>query len=98
MTAMVGVRELVRNSNILDEYDYIEVEDKKTHEYKGVFVSPRYADDVKRIVDEKIAAEKKDKIDRLMKYAGTGRIKEEFNHLTSREIREKMAKEKYGEA
>ena len=30
----IGIRDLVRNSNILDGYDYVEVEDKKTHEYK----------------------------------------------------------------
>ena len=97
MTMTVGMRELSRNSNILDGYDYVDVEDKKTHEYKGLFVSPKYAEDFKKYLDEKISEEKQEKLDKLMKFVGTGTIKEEFNNLTSREIREKIAKEKYGE-
>lgn len=91
----VGLRELARNSNILDGYDYVDVEDKKTHEYKGLFVSPKYADEFKRYLENKKDKEKQKKIDRLMKFAGTCEIHERFNNLTSNQIKEKIAKEKY---
>ncbi len=96
MTMTVGMRELARNSNILDGYDYVDVEDKKTHKYKGLFVSPKYADEVKKILEDKISKVQQEKIDRLMKFAGTCTIHERFNNLTSSQIREKVAKEKYG--
>ncbi len=96
MTKKVGMRELARNANILDGYDYVEVEDKKTHEYKGLFISPKYAKEFKAYLDEKIAKEKQEKIDRLRKYAGKGEIDKSFDALTGREIREKIAREKYG--
>ncbi len=71
MTTTVGMRELVRNSNILEGYDYVEVEDK-------------------------ISKAKQEKIDRIMKYAGKGKIDEKFNGLASSQIKEKIALEKYG--
>ncbi len=95
MTMTVGIRELARNSNILDGYDYIEVEDKKTHEYKGLFVSPKYADEFKAFIDNKVSSEHQLKLNRLMKYAGKGEVHERFNDLTSSQIREKVAKEKH---
>ena len=48
MKTKIGMRELSRNSNILDGYDYVEIEDKKTHEFKGLYVSAKYADDFKK--------------------------------------------------
>jgi len=93
----VGMRELARNSNILDGYDYVEVEDKKTHEYKGLFISPKYADEFKAFLEEKIAKDMQEKLDRIEEFAGKGRIHERFNNLTSREIREKIAQEKYAQ-
>jgi hypothetical protein len=97
MTMKVGMRELARNSNILDGYDYVEVEDKKTHEYKGLFISPKYADEFKAFLEEKIAKDMQEKLDRIEEFAGKGRIHERFNNLTSREIREKIAQEKYAQ-
>ena len=44
VTMVLGMRELARNSNILGGYGYVDVEDKKTHEYKGLFVSPKHAE------------------------------------------------------
>lgn len=96
MTMVVGMRELARNSNILDGYDYVDVEDKKTHEYKGLFISPKHADEFKAFLEDKVNNEKQEKIDRLMKYAGTCAIHERFNDLTSSQIKEKVAREKYG--
>ena len=96
MTMKIGIRELARNANILDGYDYVEVEDKKTHEYKGLFISPKYAEEFKRFLDDKITKEQQEKWNRLMKYAGKGEVHERFNNLTSSQIREKIALEKYG--
>ena len=42
MTAKVGIRDIVRNFSMLDKYDYIEIEDKKTHKIKGMFISDKY--------------------------------------------------------
>lgn len=92
----IGMRELARNSNILDGYDYVDVEDKKIHEYKGLFVSPKYAEEFKAFLEDKETKLKQEKIDRLMKYAGTGTVHERFNDLTLSQIKEKAAKEKYG--
>ena len=96
MTIKVGMRELARNSNILDGYDYIEVEDKKTHKYKGLFVSPKYAKEFKIFLEDKISKQQQEKWDRIIKYAGKGEVYERFNNLTSSQIREKVALEKYG--
>ena len=94
MTMKIGIRDLVRNSNILDGYDYVEVEDKKTHEYKGLFVSPEYADEIK---EEKISKEMKEKLDVIEKFAGSVHIEEKFVHLSDKQIREQIGQEKYGE-
>ena len=88
----VGIRELARNSNILDGYDYIEVEDKKTHEYKGLFVSPKYADEFREYLEKKIADEKQKKLDEIMQFAGTMEIKPEYLNMSSRELREARAR------
>ena len=97
MTMKVGMRELARNSNILDGYDYIEVEDKKTHEYKGLFVSPRYAEEFKKYLEDKISKEQQEKVDRIKKFAGRGEIYKRYDNLTSGQIKEKKSIEQYGE-
>ncbi|MFK5881021.1 MAG: hypothetical protein QM482_02300 [Sulfurospirillum sp.] len=97
MTRIVGVRELARNSNILDGYDYVEVKDKKTHEYKGLFIHPRYADEFKAFLDNKISKEMQKKLDRIEKYTGKVKIYKRFDNLTSSQIKEKVALEKYGQ-
>ena len=96
MTIKVGIRELARNSNILSGHDYIDVEDKKTHEYKGLFVSPKYADEFKIFLKDKISKELQKQLDEIDKFAGKGRVHERFNNLTGSEIREKIAREKHG--
>ncbi len=96
MTMKVGMRELARNSNILDGYDYVEVEDKKTHEYKGLFISPKYADEFKSFLEDKISRDLQEQLDEIDRFAGKGRVHERFNNLTSSQIREKVALEKYG--
>lgn len=97
MTTTVGMRELARNSHILEGYDYVDVEDKKTHEYKGLFISPKYADDVKKMLNKKQAQEMKKKLDEVMRFSGSVEIEDRFNNLSYKEIRKKIAEEKYGE-
>jgi hypothetical protein len=97
MTIKVGIRDLVRNSNILDGYDYVEVEDKKTHEYKGLFISPKYADEFKAFLEDKISKEQQAKLDRMMLYAGKGDIEKRFDTLNSSQIKEKKSLESTSE-
>ncbi len=72
------------------------MEDKKTHEYKGLFVSPKYADEFKRFLKDKISKELKKQLDEIDKFAGKGRVHERFNDLSGSELREQVAKEKHG--
>jgi len=97
MTTTMSIRELTRNGSMFGEYDYIDIEDRKSHEYKGVFVSAQYADDVKKFLEKKLAKEKQEKLDRIMKFAGKGSIDKRFENLTASEIKEKKAKEQYGQ-
>jgi len=97
MTMKVGIRELARNSNILDGYDYVEVEDKRTHEYKGLFVSAKYAEEFKRFLEDKISKEQQEKLHRVMQYAGKGKIKEDFDDTASSEMKMKKSMEQYSE-
>jgi hypothetical protein len=96
MTMKVGMGELARNSNILDGYDYVEVEDKKTHQFKGLFISPKYAKEFKNFLEDKISKQQQEKWNIIMKYAGKGEVHERFNNLASSQISQKVALEKYG--
>ena len=89
MTMKVGIRDLSRNINILDGYDYLDVEDKKTHQYKGLFVSPKYADEFKSFLEKKLLQEKEEKLKRIMKF--TGIADDDSTDLSEKEIREKHA-------
>jgi len=65
MTTKVSVRELVRNSNILKEYDFVEVEDKKSKKLRGIFISPKLADEFKEFLEAKEQQEIQKKVDAL---------------------------------
>ena len=97
MTKVIGIRDLVRNTSLLEEYDYVEIEDKRTHEYKGLFISPKYAQEMKQILEEKLAKEKEEKLNRLRKFIGSNKVQDRFNDLSSSEIRRKVAREKYSD-
>ena len=85
MTIKIGIRELGRNSNILDGYDYIEIEDKKTHEYKGLFVSPKYADEFKKYLKAKISQQKQEELEEIMQFVGM--CNGDTKNMTSQEIK-----------
>ncbi len=97
MTTTMSIRELSRSTNIIGDYDYIDIEDKKTHQYKGVIVPAKYADDVKKYLKKKLEREKQERIEGIMQFAGTVQIQERFRDKTAKEIRRMIAEEKYGE-
>jgi len=97
MTKRVGIREVTRNFSILDEYDYVEIEDKKTHKVKGMFISEKLLDDVRKFLENKKTKETQKKLDEIKKFAGKGKIYKRFDGLTASEIRTKIAEEKYGQ-
>lgn len=94
MTALVGVIDLARNSNILDGYDYIDVEDKKTHEYKGLFVSPKHADEFKSFLEDKISKDIKEQLDEIKQFAGTMECEERYKGLEGKPLMREVAKVK----
>lgn len=96
MTTTMSIRELTRNGSMFGEYDYIDIEDRKSHEYKGVFISAQYADEVKKFLEKKLAKEKQKKLDKFMQFAGKIGIEDRFQDKSAKEIREMRAREKYG--
>lgn len=97
MTTIVGIRDLARNIDMLQKYDYVDIEDKKTHEYKGLFLSPLFAKEFKEYLEEKSQKEKQDKLARLKLFAGKGEIDGKYEKFSSREIKELVALEKISE-
>jgi hypothetical protein len=96
MTTTMSIRELTRNGNMVGQYDYIDIEDRKSHDYKGVFIPAQYAEMVKRFLERELAKEKQKRVDEIMQFAGTVSIDERFRDKDMREIRAMIAKEKYG--
>jgi len=96
MTMKVGMRELSRNLNILDKYDYVEVEDKKTHEYKGLFISPKYANEFKSFLDDKVSAQIQEQLDEVKKFAGTMECEDRYKGLEGKDLMIEVAKAKCG--
>ena len=81
----MSIRELTRNGSMFGEYDYINIEDKKSHEYKGVFISSKYADIVKDFLKKEIIKDKKNKLDDIMPFAGI--MDGETNNLSMQELK-----------
>ncbi len=96
MTMKVGMRELARNSNILDGYDYVEVEDKKTHEYKGLFISPKYAQEFKTFLDDKVSKDIQEQLDEIEQFAGTMECEDRYKGFDGKELMIKVSRAKYG--
>jgi hypothetical protein len=94
MTTTVGIRDLIRKSKILEEYDYVDVEDKRSHTYKGLFVSPKYADELKSYLKKRIKEEKRKAIYDVMQFAGV--MTSEFGEKSVQELTEEKRK-KYEE-
>jgi hypothetical protein len=92
MSITLGIRDLVRNSKVLEEYPFVDIEDKKTHQYKGVFISAKYAKKIKELIQKEIKSEKKRKIDELMQFAGV--FDSEFQENGIQELKAKK-RDKY---
>ena len=97
MTASIGIRDIVRNTSILDEYDIVEIEDKKTKKRKGLFISSKYADDVKRFIEAKEQEAREKKLAAFMQFAGSLSAEESFKEAGSFKYKELVAKRKAGE-
>ena len=66
----LSIRDFTRSGKILQDFDYIDIEDRKSHQYKGVFVSEAWAEEVKVFLNEKIESERSEKTKKLMEFAG----------------------------
>ncbi|AEA33703.1 hypothetical protein Hipma_0733 [Hippea maritima DSM 10411] len=62
ITAKMGVKDLISNLNKLNEFDYIEIEDKKSKKLKGVFISAKLAMEFKKFLEEKSDKETEEKL------------------------------------
>ncbi len=91
MTTTLSIRDLARNTNILQHYDYVDVEDKKSHEYKGLFISPKYADEFRKLLEKKIMDERQRELDEILQFVGIATIDEKYNNMTSSQLREARA-------
>jgi len=85
MTTTMSIRELTRNGSMFGQYDYINIEDKKSNEYKGVFISSKYADMVKDFLEKEIKKQKKEKLDEIMQFAGL--MNGESDNLSMQELK-----------
>lgn len=78
MTETLSIRELSRSGEELQQFDYVDIEDRKSRRYKGVFVPAPHAQAVKEFLEEKLRLERKAKSQALSRFAGlaTGEIGE----------------------
>ncbi len=70
MVTTMSIRDLTRSSSSLFKYDYVEVENQKSKTYQGIFIPYKYAKEIKKILDKKIADEKRKKINKLNQFSG----------------------------
>ncbi len=85
MTTTMSIRELTRNGSMFGQYDYINIEDKKSNEYKGVFISSKYSDMVKEFLEKEIAKQQKKELTDIMQFAGI--MDGETNNLSMQELK-----------
>jgi hypothetical protein len=96
MTKKIGIREVTRNFSILDEYDYVEIEDKKTHKVKGIFVSEKYLDDVREFLEDKKTKEIQEQLDEMSQFVGSMEREDRYKGLEGKALMEEVAKAKGG--
>lgn len=85
MTTSMSVRDLTRSGSTLFDYDYIDIEDKKANEYKGVFIPRQFAAEVKAFLNHKLSQERKANLEAIMKFSGM--LNGETNSLSMQEIK-----------
>jgi len=87
MITTIGVRDISRNINMLQNYDYLDIEDKKTKEYKGLLISAKYADEIKEFLKKKLEKERQKELDEIMQFAGIA--SGDTQNMTIQEIKTK---------
>ncbi len=92
MTQKVGIRDVMRNFKILEQYDIVEIEDKKTKKLKGLFISEKWAKELKDNIEKMIEQKRQEEVKEIMKFAGM--FDGEIGNLSSQEIKAKK-REKY---
>ena len=67
----ISISEIQRNLHKLDNFDIVEVVDKKRHQVKGYFLDKKYHDVVEALFQEKMNKNKKklEALERLGSYA-----------------------------
>lgn len=96
MTTTMSIRDLARNTKNLSQYDFVEIEDKKSHQKRGLFVSAEYSDGIKKILEERVKKQKQKELHEIMQFAGSLSIKKRFRNLSNSELRAKVARERNG--
>jgi len=86
MKTSMSIRDLTRNGKMIANYDYIDIEDKKSKEYKGVFISAKYAKKVKDFLEKEIKKEREEQVNEILKFAGT--LNGESKDKTIQELKE----------
>ena len=96
MTTVVGMREFSRNLSMFDNYDYVKLEDKKTHEKKGIYISQKYADEIEKFMQEKMMKERQAKLDEIARFVGSNEMEDRYKGLEGKELKIEVAKAKCG--
>jgi len=65
----MSIRAMTRNVCILTEDAYLDLEDKKTHDYKGVIESSRRAEEIKDFLAAKLSKKKNDELEEILQFA-----------------------------
>ncbi len=89
MIEKVGIREVMRNFKILEKYDMVEIEDKKTKKLKGLFISEKWAKELKNSIEKLIKEKKQKELDEIMQFAGIA--DGDTQNLSAKEIRKMRA-------
>ncbi len=70
---------------------------KKHISTRACLSPPKYAEEFKKYLEDKISKEQQEKFDRIKKFSGSGEIYKRFDNLTSSQIKEKKSIEQYSE-
>ena len=96
MSIEVGIREFVKDFNKFQNVDVVEIIDKKTKTLKGIYLSAKEALKVKHLLEQEKEKERKKRLEKFMKYAGSMEVDEKFKGLEGKELKEAVAKSKAG--
>jgi hypothetical protein len=86
MNITLSIQEIINNLSILDNYDYVVVEDEKNHIEKGIFISAKLLDEVKEFLEIK-----KSKRDKILNFVGQIEVEDRFKGKDISEIKKIIA-------